>query len=132
MSAADVLVQARAASVELLIYDGRLASRGPAAPDLRDAIRAHRPGLVALLTGKRMPACPELPPLPADDEHARWRRGDSSNALSTSHLLADFAPFCRSCRRVVAEREVVDIGRGVLLHHACGRALPGAPRLASS
>ena len=127
MTAADVLVQARAAGVDLLIYDGRLASRGPATADLRDAIRAHRSGLVALLTGKRTPAYPELPPLPADDEHARWLRGDSSNASPASHLVADFAPFCRSCRRVVAEREVVDIGHGVLLHHACGRALPRWP-----
>jgi hypothetical protein len=108
VSAAAVLAKARAAGVELLIHDGRLASRGPTMAALRDAIRVHKPALVALLTGKPAPSnWPELPPLPVDDEHARWLRGEVGT--------------CGHCRRPVTEREVVDIGHGQILHHACGR-----------
>lgn len=50
MNAAHVLAQARAAGLEVLIQNGRLASRGPATPELRAAIRAHKGELVALLS----------------------------------------------------------------------------------
>ena len=51
----------------------------------------------------RTPRWPELPPLPDDDE---------PGGLT-----------CWHCRRPVRARELVDIGRGVLLHHACGRVV---------
>lgn len=86
MSAGSVLAQARAAGVEVLVYDGRLASRGPATPELRATIHAHRVELLALLTGKPPRRWPELPPLPDDDEHARWLRGEAPNASLTTHL----------------------------------------------
>jgi hypothetical protein len=75
MSAAIVLAEARAAGVEVLIYGGRLASRGPATPELRAAIQVNKAALVALLTGKPHHLV-ELPPLPCDDEHGRWLRGE--------------------------------------------------------
>ena len=121
MTAADVLVQARAAGVEVLIYDGQLASRGPATPELRGAIRAHKPALVALLTGKPEPQrWPELPPLPVGDEHDRWLRGEIS-----------LAPFCGHCRRSVGASQLRDIGHGVKLHKACGRVVHRAERQAA-
>jgi hypothetical protein len=108
MSPADVLAQAHAAGVELLIYGGKLASRGPAPAELRAAIRAHKPELVALLTGS-WPAW-SAPKLPDDDEHARWLRGEISFA----------AAFCRRCQKALGPHAVVHIGHGVLLHKACG------------
>ena len=124
MTAADVLAQARAAGVDVLVYEGRLASRGPATPELRAAIRAHRHGLVALLTGKPAPSnWPELPPLPADDEHARWLRGEISKGEEYTPLGKLAAAYCRHCNKALGARAVVYIGHGVLLHHACGRAL---------
>jgi hypothetical protein len=53
MIAVDVLAMARAAGVELLIHDGKLAARGPLTPELSDAIRQYKPSLLVLLTGDR-------------------------------------------------------------------------------
>jgi hypothetical protein len=46
---------------------------------------------------------PELPPLPDDDEHARWLRGE----VGFAHA------FCQHCRKALGERALVDIGHGV-------------------
>jgi hypothetical protein len=85
VSPVDVLAQARAAGVGLLVHDGKLASRGATTPDLRAAIRDNRAALLALLTGKPQRP-PEPPPLPDDDEHARWLRGEIS--LATTDPIA--------------------------------------------
>jgi hypothetical protein len=93
MSPADVLAQARSAGVEVLIYDGKLASRGPATAELRATIREHKAALITLLTGRLSTgSAPELPSLPDDDEHAAWlRREPYEHQIESAPLIAPVA-----------------------------------------
>jgi hypothetical protein len=81
LSAAEVMAKARSAGVELFVRDGRLASRGPALPELRADIYEHKPALIALLTQSSVSLDPDgqpCAPCSACNGLSFWRRDSTS------------------------------------------------------
>jgi hypothetical protein len=72
MTAAAVMAQARAAGVELLVHDGKLASCGATSPDLRAAIRQNKDALLVLLQRPAEPTPAERRLIAVVEQYAGW------------------------------------------------------------
>jgi hypothetical protein len=122
MNAANVLEMARASGLELLVIGGKLASRGPAPPELHTAIGAHKDALIGLLTGVRT--------------WVSWREGDPCPTCGRSEAehAVDFfgcglpppayerevvAAGCPRCRFKVFADHATQTGGGAWIHPTC-------------